>query len=39
MPVACSIREDLNFLVRNPNETLMSVYHDAGSCWQLIEAR
>ena len=29
---------DLKLLVENPNKTLMSVYHDAGSCWLLIEA-
>lgn len=33
-----SVRKDLNFLVENPKKTLVSVYHDAGSCWQLIDA-
>ena len=33
-----SVRKDLKFLVDNPKKTLMSVYHDAGSCWLLIDA-
>lgn len=33
-----TVWDDLNFLVENPNKTLMSVYHDAGRCWDLIEA-
>ncbi len=33
-----NVRSDLNFLVNNPNKTLMSTYHDAGSCWLLIDA-
>jgi hypothetical protein len=32
-----NVRSDLNFLVDNPNKTLRSVYHDAGSCWLLID--
>lgn len=32
-----SVRSDLSFLVENPKKSLASVYHDAGSCWQLIE--
>ena len=31
-----TVRGDLDFLVKNPNKTLMSTYHDAGSCWLLI---
>ncbi len=33
-----SVRSDLKFLVENPRKSLMSVYHDAGSCWLLIDA-
>lgn len=33
-----TVRDDLDFLVNNPKKTLGSVYHDAGSCWLLIEA-
>jgi hypothetical protein len=33
-----TVRGDLDFLINNPKKTLMSVYHDAGSCWDLIEA-
>lgn len=32
-----TLRNDLNFLVDNPKKTLGSVYHDAGSCWRLID--
>jgi hypothetical protein len=32
-----SVRTDLDFLVKNPDKTLMSTYHDAGSCWSLID--
>ena len=32
-----TLRDDLNFLVKNPKKTLMSTYHDAGSCWLLID--
>ena len=33
-----TVRADLDFLVNNPKKTLGSVYHDAGSCWLLIDA-
>jgi hypothetical protein len=32
------VQKDLNFLVENPEKTLVAAYHDAGSCWLLIEA-
>ncbi len=32
-----TVREDLDFLVNNPKKTLASTYHDAGSCWLLID--
>ena len=32
-----TVRDDLDFLVKNPKKTLMSTYHDAGSCWLLID--
>ena len=32
-----TVRNDLDFLVNNPNKTLASAYHDAGSCWRLID--
>ena len=33
-----AVRKDLDFLIENPGKSLMSAYHDAGSCWLLIEA-
>jgi hypothetical protein len=33
-----TVRSDLNFLVENPKKSLMSAYHDAARCWQLIDA-
>ncbi|HEV3144537.1 MAG TPA: hypothetical protein VGZ47_11680 [Gemmataceae bacterium] len=33
-----TVQDDLEFLVNNPDKTMMSSYHDAGSCWQLIDA-
>jgi hypothetical protein len=33
-----SVRTDLDFLVNNTQKSLMSVYHDAGKCWELIDA-
>lgn len=35
--IAKEVLDDLNFLVDNPNKSMMSTYHDAGSCWDLIE--
>ena len=32
-----TVRNDLDFLVNNPRKTHGSVYHDAGSCWLLID--
>jgi len=29
---------DADWLLNNPDKTLGSQYHDAGSCWQLIDA-
>jgi hypothetical protein len=28
----------IEWLVANPDKTLLSTYHDAGSCWELIDA-
>ena len=33
-----ALRKDLEFLVNHPDKSLASTYHDAGRCWQLIEA-
>ena len=33
-----TVRNDLDFLVNNPRKNLASTYHDAGTCWLLIEA-
>jgi len=31
------LKNDIEFLVSNPTKTLGSKYHDAGSCWKLID--
>ena len=31
------ILEDIEWLLANPNSVMISKYHDAGSCWKLIE--
>lgn len=35
---ATTVRDDLDFLVNNPKKSLGSTYHDAASCWLLIDA-
>ena len=30
--------KDIQFLLDNPEKTLGSKYHDAASCWELIDA-
>jgi hypothetical protein len=32
------IRDNLDFLVNNPEKTLMAKYHNASYCWKLIKA-
>jgi hypothetical protein len=31
------VEEDIDWLLANPDKCMGSRYHDAGSCWQLIE--
>ena len=31
------LKEDGSFLLANPDKDLSSKYHDAGSCWELID--
>lgn len=33
-----SVTDDLEKLVIDPSLTMVSSYHDAGSCWELIDA-
>lgn len=32
------IENDVQYLIDNPKSSLGSKYHDAGSCWKLIDA-
>ena len=32
------VKEDLDRMVKDPSLSIVSSYHDAGSCWQLIDA-
>ncbi len=32
-----TVCDDLDFLVNNPKKSLFSTYHDAASCWLLID--
>lgn len=32
------LKEDMKWLLANPGKSLLGDYHDAASCWQLIEA-
>ena len=30
-------QEAIEFLINNPDKSIGSLYHDAGSCWRLID--
>ena len=32
------VERDVDWLLNHPGEVLASTYHDAGSCWELIES-
>jgi hypothetical protein len=34
---SAQLHRDLNWLIEHPEGTMMSTYHDAGACWQLID--
>ena len=35
--IDAGVRRDVRWLIENPEMTMGSTYHDAGSCWKLIE--
>jgi hypothetical protein len=39
IPCFCAdVERDIDFLLAKPQVTMYARYHDAGSCWQLIDA-